>query len=59
MYYFVTQTGTFIEMYASVSFSVFENGYYIVCKPGRKQITCYQNKSHSDEKGQMEVNPIT
>lgn len=59
MYYFINQAGTFTEMHASISFSDFENGCYIVCKPGRKQTTCYQNKSHSAEKGQIEVNPIT
>lgn len=59
MYYFITQSGTFTEMHASISFWVFEKGFYIVCKPGRKQTACYQNKSHSAEKGQREVNAIT
>ena len=56
---FITQPGTFTEMHASISFSVFEKGFYIVCKPERIQTACYQNKSHSAEKVWIEVNPIT
>lgn len=56
---FYTQEGTFTKMHTSTSFSAFEKGSYLVCKHGRKLTACYQNKSHSAEKGQIEVNPIT